>query len=132
MLRLHIWHVLSLCVQAGRKALAHPDISTAAVAPFTQPGLFLRFDRDAAGCISLPMLLHYISLQTSALRLVSGGHAQKAVGRTLCQQVQQLLPRAVIATDAVLLGLVFALLLLNCVLSAVLRFCTAAAAAVCV
>lgn len=54
---------------AGRKALAHPDISTAAVAPFTQPGLFLRFDRDCAGCISLSMLLHYISLQTSALRL---------------------------------------------------------------
>lgn len=59
------------CMQAGRKALAHPEISTAAVAPFTQPGLFLRFDRDTGGCISLTILLHYISLQTSALRLVS-------------------------------------------------------------
>jgi hypothetical protein len=57
-------------LQAGRKALAHPDISTAAVMPFTQPGLFLRFERDAAGCISLSLLLHYISMQTSALRLV--------------------------------------------------------------
>lgn len=44
--------------------------------PFTQPGLFLRFERDAAGCISLQLLLHYISLQTSALRLVSSGLAE--------------------------------------------------------
>lgn len=58
-------------LQAGRKALVHPDISTAAVMPFVQPSLFLRFDRDAGGCISLSLLLHYISLQTSALRLVS-------------------------------------------------------------
>lgn len=63
--------VLCVPVQAGRKAVSHPDISTAAVAPFTQPSLFLQFDRDAAGCISLSMLLHYISLHTSALRLVS-------------------------------------------------------------
>lgn len=55
---------------AGRRALAHPDISTAAVMRFTQPRVFLRFERDAAGCISLSLLLQFISLQTSALRLV--------------------------------------------------------------
>lgn len=68
-----VFAVVVVCctMQAGRKALAHPDLNTAAVMPFTQPALFLRFDRDAAGCISLSLLMHYISMQTTALRTVS-------------------------------------------------------------
>jgi uncharacterized membrane protein YgcG len=66
----HGTHLL-LLLQAGRRALSHPDICGAAVSPFTAPDLFLRFQRDSAGAISLPLLLHYISCHTSALRLVS-------------------------------------------------------------
>lgn len=78
----HVTSLAGRCVQiqAGRKALAHPDISTAAVLPFTQPALFLHFDRDATGCISLSLLLHYISLQTTALRLVSSVESATLIG----------------------------------------------------
>lgn len=92
--------VLQLCVgncsrrllpagalQAGRRALAHPDISTAAVMPFTQPRLFLRFQRDSAGCISLSLLLQFISLQTSALRLVRTPTQQLLLGLSAAMHV---------------------------------------------
>jgi len=48
-----------------------------AVAPYFQPSTFLKFERDAVGAISLPVLMQYISLSSVSLRLVgfSGWHS---------------------------------------------------------
>lgn len=39
-------------------------------APFFHASVFLKFDRDPAGAISLPLLMQYITLSTTSQRLV--------------------------------------------------------------
>jgi hypothetical protein len=59
--------VLCCAVQAG--AAAAEQLGPVA-APFFTAAIFLRFERDGAGAVSLPLLAQYVGLRAASMRLV--------------------------------------------------------------
>eukprot|EP00775_Hariotina_reticulata_P010031 gene10031-10187_t len=77
-----------------------------AVAPYFQPSTFLKFERDAVGAISLPVLMQYISLSTVSLRLRAqlAEYDDRGSGELDVPQLQRYLT-AVAATAPLLAGM---------------------------